>query len=213
MINLFPKDEIFYNLFEKQAEKLKEAIELLEEILHCPENLENLSSKMKKLEEEADSLGHEIISHLEKSFITPLEGEDIDILREKLDDIMDYIEKVANRLYIYQIKAPFPKEIFEYSKILKESIEEINQGIREIRNVSKFQKNLSIRCQNLNELEDKGDIINRTALKNLMNTSLLTPDKVLEIIKLKEIYEYLENAIDCCEDVGNIFETILIKNR
>jgi uncharacterized protein Yka (UPF0111/DUF47 family) len=112
MINLFPKDEIFYNLFEKQAEKLKEAIELFEEILHCPENLGNLSSKMKKLEEEANSLGHEIISHLEKSFITPLEGEDIDILREKLDDIMDYIEKVANRLYIYQIKAPFPKEIF-----------------------------------------------------------------------------------------------------
>jgi uncharacterized protein Yka (UPF0111/DUF47 family) len=63
MINLFPKDEIFYNLFEKQAEKLKEAIELLEEILRCPENLENLSSKMKKLEEETDSLGQEIISH------------------------------------------------------------------------------------------------------------------------------------------------------
>jgi uncharacterized protein Yka (UPF0111/DUF47 family) len=62
-------------------------------------------------------------------------------------------------------------------------------------------------------LEDKGDIINRTALKNLMNASSLTPDKVLEIIKLKEIYEYLENAVDCCEDVGNIFETILIKNR
>jgi len=212
-INLFPKDEIFYNLFEKQAEKLIEAAKLLDEILKNPQNLEELSLKMKKLEVEADSLGHNVVDHLRKSFITPLEGEDIDLLRQRLDDIMDSIEKATNRMVLYQIPKPFPKEIEEYIKIIKEAIEEINKGIKEIRNVRKYQENLHQLCQRLNYLEDEGDVINRTALRNLMNVAQTNPDKNLEIIKLKEIYETFENAIDRCEDVGNIFESILIKNR
>ena len=213
MINLFPKDEIFYTVFEKQAEKLSGAGKLLDEILLEPQNLEELSKRMKKLETEADSLGHEIIFHLEKSFITPLEGEDIDLLRMKLDDVMDQIEKAVNRIVIYKIQKPFPKEIEDYIRILKESIAEINKGVKEIRNVGKYQKELHWRCEKLNELEDKGDLVNRTALRNLMTVSHPSPERNLEIMKLKEVYEHLENAIDCCEDVGNIFESILIKNR
>jgi len=213
MINLFPKDEIFYTLFEKQAEKLSEAIKLLDEILEKPQKLEELSLKMKNLETEADSLGHNVVDHLRKSFITPLEGEDIDLLRQKLNDIMDFIERGVNRMVIYQISKSFPKEISQYVEILKEAILEINRGVKEIRDVGKYQKNLHQLCQKLNELEDKGDIINRTALKNLMNFPQTNPEKNLEIIKLKEIFETFENAVDCCEDVGNIFESILIKNR
>ena len=213
MINLFPKDEIFYTLFEKQTEKLSEAGRLLDEILANPQNLEELAIKMKKLEVEADSLGHDVVDNLRKSFITPLEGEDIDILRQRLDDIMDSIEKAINRMVLYQVPKPFPKEISEYIKIIKEAIEEIDSGVREIRNVRKYQGSLHYRCQRLNELEDLGDVINRTALKNLINIPQTNPEKNLEIIKLKEIYETFENAIDYCEDVGNIFESILIKNR
>jgi len=213
MINLFPKDEIFYTLFEKQAEKLSEAANLLDEILKNPQNLEELALKMQKLETEADSLGHNVVDHLRKSFITPLEGEDIDLLRQRLDDIMDFIERAVNRMVIYRIPRPFPKEIEDYIKIIKEAIREINKGIKEIRNVRKYQENLHQLCQRLNYLENEGDIVNRTALKNLMNISQTNPDKNLEIIKLKEIYETFEDAIDRCEDVGNIFESILIKNR
>lgn len=213
MINLFPKDEIFYVLFEKQVEKLSEAAGILDKILKNSEELGLLSVKMKKIEEEADSLGHSVVDRLRKSFITPLEGEDIDILRQRLDDIMDYIERAVNRLVIYQIPQPFPKEISQYIKILKEAIEEINRGVKEIRNVGKHQEILHSRCQKLNELENMGDEINRTALRNLLNVPQSNPQKNLEIIKLKEIYETFENAIDYCEDVGNIFESILIKNR
>lgn len=212
-MRLFPKDEVFYALFEKQAEKLTEAAKLLNEILRNPQSLEEASLKMKKIEEEADSLGHSVVDHLRKSFITPLDGEDIDILRQKLDDIMDFIERAVNRMVIYQIPKPFPKEISEYIEILKEAIFEIEKGVKEIRNVRKYQENLHQLCQRLNYLEDEGDVINRTALRNLMNIAQTNPDKNLEIIKLKEIYETFENAIDRCEDVGNIFESILIKNR
>jgi len=212
-MRLFPKDEVFYALFEKQAEKLTEAAKLLNEILRNPQSLEEASLKMKKIEEEADSLGHSVVDHLRKSFITPLDGEDIDILRQKLDDIMDFIERAVNRMVIYQIPKPFPKEISEYIEILKEAIFEIEKGVKEIRNVRKYQENLHQFCQTLNELENKGDEINRSALKNLMGRSPASPEESLKIMKLKEIYETFESAIDSCEDVGNIFESILIKNR
>jgi len=212
-MRLFPKDEVFYALFEKQAEKLTEAAKLLNEILRNPQSLEEASLKMKKIEEEADSLGHSVVDHLRKSFITPLDGEDIDILRQKLDDIMDFIERAVNRMVIYQIPKPFPKEISEYIEILKEAIFEIEKGVKEIRNVRKYQENLHQLCQTLNELENKGDEINRSALKNLMGRSPASPEESLKIMKLKEIYETFESAIDSCEDVGNIFESILIKNR
>ncbi len=213
MINLFPKDEIFYILFEKQAEKLTEAVQLLDEILANPLNLEMVALKMKKLEEEADDLGHNIIDNLRKTFITPIEGEDIDLLRQHLDSIMDRIERAVNRMVIYEIQMPFPKEIKEYIGVIKEAISEIEKGVKEIRNVNKFQKELHFRCQKLNELENKGDEINRTALRNLMKPVQISPERNLEIMKLEEIYETLESTIDFCEDVGNIFESILIKNR
>jgi len=213
MINLFPKDEIFYNLFEKQAEKLIEAARLLDEILANPQNLEMTALKMKELEEEADELGHSIIDNLRKTFITPIEGEDIDLLRQHLDSIMDRIERAVNRMVIYKIQIPLPKEIKEYIEVIKEAIGEIEKGVKEIRNVNRFQKELHFRCQRLNELENVGDEINRTALRNLMNPSQINPERNLEIMKLEEIYETLESTIDFCEDVGNIFESILIKNR
>ena len=85
--------------------------------------------------------------------------------------------------------------------------------MQEIKNVKKFQESLHKRCFRLNELENAGDEINRRALSGLMATHNVSCDKLIEIIKLKEIYETLENAIDCCENVGNMFESILIKNQ
>jgi len=212
-MNFFPKDEIFYTLFEKQAEKLMEVSVLLDEILANPQNLEEISRKVKKLEVEADDLGHDVVDNLRKSFITPLEGDDIDLLRQKLDDIMDCIEKSVNRMVIYRVAIPLPEYIEKYIKIIKAAIIEIDKGVKKIRNVRKYQNDLHSLCQNLNKLEDEGDIINRSALKSLFSEPQKSLQDNLEIIKLKEIYETLENAIDFCEDVGNIFESILIKNR
>jgi len=97
-----------------------------------------LSFKMKKIEEEADDIGYSIIDNLRKSFITPFEREDIDILRQRLDDIMDLTEGAVNRMTIYKISTPFPKEISDYIKIIKKSIKKINKGvIKEIRNARK----------------------------------------------------------------------------
>ncbi len=212
-MRLFPKDGIFYDLFEKQVEKLNKAVQLLKELDKKNKSLDNVAKQMEKLESEADDIGHSVVEHLITSFITPIEGDDIDILRQELDNIMDDIEKAVNRIVIYKLSRPLPKEIKEYVEIIERAISEIDKGVREIRDVRKFQDNLHYRCQKLNKLENEGDEINRRALKDLMDIKKITPKKNLKIIKLKEIYETLERAIDCCENVGNIFESILIKNR
>ena len=129
MFSLFPKDGRFYELFEKQAELLSQASDLLNRIIADPRQLEDLSIKLKKLEKEADNIGQKVMDTLRRNFITPLEGEDIDLLRQNLDNIMDKIERVANRLVIYRIGAPFPSEMREYAKVIHSAIQEIGGGI------------------------------------------------------------------------------------
>lgn len=213
MFSLFPKDGIFYQLFEKQSEKLNEAGLLLKQILDDPQKLETVSVRFKELEKEADDLGHEVMDNLRRNFITPLEGEDIDLLRQNMDNIIDHLEKAVNRMVIYKIPQPFVQAINDYSEVIQAAIKEIYFGIKEIKNVRKYHNQLHERCKKLNDLENAGDEINRTALNTLMNVPQVSCEKVIEIIKLKEIFETLENAIDCCEDVGNMFETIMIKNQ
>lgn len=213
MFSLFPKDGIFYDLFEKQTEKLNEAAGLLKKITDDPSELEKIWQRLKELEMESDNVGHEVMDHLRKNFITPLEGEDIDLLRQNLDDIMDFVERAVNRVVIYKIRQPLPKEISEYIGIICAAVAEINEGMKEIKNIKKFHQSLHGRCEKLNNLENEGDEINRRALGGLMGMQDITCDKLMEVIKLKEIYETLENAIDCCENVGNMFESLLIKNQ
>ena len=213
MLNFFPKDGIFYQLFEKQSDKLSDASDLLKQAIANPGNLDSIAAKLKDLEKDADNIGHELMENLRKNFITPLEGEDIDLLRQNLDDAIDFIERAVNRMVIYKIQQPFPKEIGDYSEVIDSAAKEIYDGIREIRNVKKYNESLHKRCYRLNQLENVGDEINRRALGGLMSTPQVSCDKLIEIIKFKEIYETLENAIDSCENVGNMFESILIKNQ
>ena len=213
MLNFFPKDGIFYQLFEKQSDKLSDASDLLKQAIANPGNLDSIAAKLKDLEKDADNIGHELMENLRKNFITPLEGEDIDLLRQNLDDAIDFIERAVNRMVIYKIQQPFPKEIGDYSEVIDSAAKEIYDGIREIRNVKKYNESLHKRCYRLNQLENVGDEINRRALGGLMSVSQVSCDKLIEIIKFKEIYETLENAIDSCENVGNMFESILIKNQ
>lgn len=210
---MFPKDGVYYDLFEKQAHILCEASGLLKKMMNEPQKTEEISLTLKEMEKEADNVGHEVMEHLKRNFITPLEGEDIDLLRQNLDDIIDLIERVANRIVIYNISRPFTEETAEYIEIIHQASKEICAGIKEIKNIKKNRESLHERCKKINDLENIGDEINRKALNKLMN--IANPDcvKLVETIKLKEIYEALENAIDSCENIGNLFESLLIKNQ
>ncbi len=213
MFNFFPKDGIFYQLFEKQAGMLGESAVLLKQALDVDSDIDVISLRLKELETQADNVGHDVMDNLRKNFITPMEGEDIDLLRQCLDDTIDYIERSVNRLVIYKIDRPYTEEIKDYVHVICEAAVEIKEGVAEIKNVKKYHENLHRRCEKLNNLENAGDEINRRALSKLMNAPAIDCQNLIEIIKLKEIYETLENAIDCCENVGNMFESIMIKNQ
>ena len=213
MFSFFPKDGVFYRLFEKQAGLLSESAGLLKQVLDPGCDIDVISLKLKELETQADNIGHDVMDTLRKNFITPLEGEDIDLLRQNLDDTIDYIERSVNRLVIYRIKRPYTEEIKDYINVICEAVAEIKEGVNEIKNVKKNHENLHRRCEKLNNLENAGDEVNRRALAKLINKPDVDCQKLVEIIKLKEIYETLENAIDCCENVGNMFESIMIKNQ
>ncbi len=213
MFSFFPKDGVFYRLFEKQAGILGESADLLKQVLNAASDIDVISLRLKELEVQADSVGHEVMDNLRKNFITPLEGEDIDLLRQYLDDIIDYIERSVNRLVIYKIRRPYTEEIKDYINVICEAAVEIKEGVGEIKSVKKYHESLHRRCEKLNNLENAGDEVNRRALGGLMNVANPDGARLVEIIKLKEIYETLENAIDCCENVGNMFESIMIKNQ
>ncbi len=212
---LFPKEKNFFNLFEAQAEKLVAAENLLQKLISQPEDIEAIAKEMKIIEHEADQIGHRAAESLHKAFITPIEREDINLLRQNLDDVMDGIERATNRLAIYNINLDqnFLNKLTPYFEIICKAIEEIQKGIYEIKNFKKFSKDILSRCEKINSLENEGDELNRKTLKNLMNPSgPLTPERALDIVKEKEIFETLEDVIDCCEDVANVLEGILIKN-
>lgn len=210
-MNLLPKADKFFDLFEDQTDKLNHASRLLKQLKDNPQSIEEISFKMRELEREADNIGYQIIDGLHRSFITPIDRSDIDILRQNLDDIMDGIEKAINRMFIYNI--PFsPDPIGKYFMIIEEEISEIEQGVKDVRNLRKFAKDLGECCYRINILEDNGDTVNRKALEVLMHPKEMSFEKTLDIIKRKEVYDILEGVIDHCEDVGNVLESILIKN-
>ncbi len=206
-----PRNDKFFDLFEAQTEKLKQASVLLQELGIHPDQIGNISSRLSQLEKEADNVGYQIIDGLHRSFITPIDRSDIDLLRQNLDDIMDGIEKAINRIFIYNIIFN-SDSIGKYLQIVEEEISEIDQGVKEIKNLGKFSKDLIKHCHRINILEDKGDVVNRSALKTLLNPKDISCSGLLEIVKKKEVYDILEGVIDRCEDVGNVLESILIKN-
>ncbi len=135
---LFPKEKKFYGFFEHQVHYLDKASILFKRMLSEPEKIEEIAKEMKSLEHEADCIGHETIRVLHKSFITPIERDDINLLRQNLDDIMDGIEMATNRILIYNIAVQglFADKISHYLKIICEAISEIKKGVEGIRNLN-----------------------------------------------------------------------------
>jgi len=123
---------------KNKAEKINEATRLLSVAVKDPQKIKDIAAKLKVLEQNADEIGHELIENLRRNFITPLDGEDIDLLRQNLDDIIDYIERAVNRISIYHIAPPFPEEMENYVRIIIAAAREIKDGVREIKNVKKF---------------------------------------------------------------------------
>lgn len=204
---IFPKDDTFFNLFVKSAGKVCEAAILLKEIISEPsDNLHEKVKKMKTIEEEGDENTHAILSQLNKSFITPLDREDIYQIAKEIDEILDYIEDTAHSILIFGIKNP-RKEAGTIADLIISASREI-QSMAEALKDTKNTKQLYKKIVEINRIENDGDTIFREAVTKLFAEET----KPVEIIKWKEIFEFLENTLDSCEDLANTIEGVVMKH-
>ena len=205
-MRLIPREGKFFDYFEELAEKIEEGGILFLEMVESYEYSEPKTAKLKEIEHEADIITHRTYEKMHKTFLTPLDREDIYDLVNKMDSILDMIEASAARMHLYKVKKP-AREIVAQAKILNEAIRKIKKivhGLRDMKNA----KMILEACVEINTLENEGDYILRTAMASLFEHE----KDVFELIKWKEIFERIEEAMDVCEDVSNVVEGIVLKN-
>ncbi len=202
---LIPKEESFFDLFEKQAGVLVAAAERLVEATERFETVAENAKRLERLEHDADQLTHELIERLNRTFITPLDREDIHQLACALDDVLDLMEAVTERFILFKVRHIMPpaKEI---AKVIQQQVQQIHQIMPKLRHLRHEQ--IMAHCIEINRLENVGDRLLRDALAVLFDGH---PDPI-EVIKWRELYELLETATDKCEDVANTIEGIVLKN-
>ncbi len=200
-----PKDFDFFTLFEKQAEYAVEAATYLKELVAKGTLEESSLKKMHGIEHQGDEVAHAIIDQLNKTFITPFEREDIHALTKQLDDVIDMIYTIANRLRIYNITKS-NKNLLEFASVIEESVRCIASAIKGLRH-AKNTKPVSESCIEINRLENVGDLMRDKAVEELFKTE---KDPLL-VIKLKDIYQDAETVLDICEDVAHVIGSILVK--
>ncbi len=205
MWRLIPREVQFFELFEKSAQLLLEAGKVLKEAMADFKDLPANAHRLERLEHDADQVTHEIMARLNKTFITPLDREDIHSLATALDDVMDFIEGVTEHLILYKIKE-IPPKFQALAQVVAKQIEGINQMIPRLRNLK--HADILQHCIEVNRLENEGDRILREAVAELFEEG----GDPLEVMKWRDLYSMLETATDKCEDVAVAIEGIFLKN-
>lgn len=204
--NLIPKNVKFFEMFSQSAKILEAAAKVLSEMMAGgPEGIKQGAARLERLEHDADVLTHEILIALDKSFITPIDREDIHQLTVALDDCMDYMEAVTERMILYGLTEITPpmKGLVD---VLVKQVDELNKVIPVISHL-KYEKIIP-HCIEINRLENLGDRIAREAVAELFKGDR----NPLDVMKWRDIYDNLETATDMCEHVAGIIEGIVLKH-
>ncbi|MDP2797023.1 MAG: DUF47 family protein [Methanoregula sp.] len=202
---LIPKDKIFFELFEKQAEVIKEAAWLLVALTEDFTDVKHKRHAIELLEHKGDQITHDIYQQLNSTFITPIDPEEISKLASSLDEVLDYIDGATEKMYYYNIEST-DSHMIELAKLIYMSSVEIECAVKAIRSI-KDPRYIEERCIEVNRLENLADDVLAHAVTDLFKTT-----DAITIIKLKDIYEHLEIATDNCEDVANVLSDIAIRH-
>lgn len=204
MFRLIPREEKFFEFFEKAATNILEGAKVLVQMTDEPgSDFQERWKRLEDLEHVGDKITHQIIRKLNRTFITPIDREDIHSLAVALDDVMDLIEASAARMSLYKIKQP-TEEARKLAQVILKSAEEIVKAVANLERMDDVMEH----CIEINRLENMADDISREAIAGLFDKG----HDPMDVIKWKEIYETMETATDRCEDVANIVETIALKS-
>jgi predicted phosphate transport protein (TIGR00153 family) len=202
---LIPQDKHFFSMLENEAQNVLDGSKLFLEMLNNYENIEQKQQRIKDVEHQGDDFVHEIFEELNKTFITPIDHEDISGLASAFDDVLDYIDGTAARFVLYEIKKP-EENMIKIAEVIVKQANELNLAICGLRNI-KNPEEIEKRCIEVNRLENVADDIYKKSV-----AALFKQKDAIEIMKLKEIYERLEFATDKCEDAANVISDIVVKN-
>ena len=202
---LIPQDKIFFDMFEQQAGIVKEAAAKLVILTEDFTNVKEKRQGIEQLEHQGDQVTHNIYEQLNRTFITPLDPEEISRLASTLDEVLDYIDGATEKMYFYGIETT-DVHMIELAKLIHMQTAELESAIKGIRSI-KNPKYIEERCIEVNRLENLADDVLAHAVTDLFRTQ-----HAITIIKLKDIYEHLETATDYCEDVANVLSDIAIRH-
>ena len=205
-ISLMPREDSFFNFFEEGAQNAVTTAQKLKELIDTWENVPGKVAEIDELEHVGDTITHQVMRQLNKTFITPFDREDIALLAHSLDDITDFIQAAADAMLIYKVAKP-SEAARNLAVTIVQAAEEVATAMPELRTRGGL-KHLVTHCVEINRLENVADGIYRAAVGELFdNTS-----NIADIIKWREIYEHMETATDRCEDVANVLEGVALKN-
>jgi uncharacterized protein len=203
MIRLIPKDTSFFEMFAAMSNNLIDAARALVDLFADYHNVEAKIEDIRRMEHLGDEMTHSIMRKLNQTFITPFDREDIHTLASSLDDVVDFINAACARIVMYRITDP-PAEAGQLARLILAQCEELEKA------VSHLQKSDDVlrHCVEINRLENEADQVSRVAIARLFDHET----NPINLIKIKELLEFLETATDKAEDVADVLETVVLKN-
>ena len=202
-MKFFAKDETFFDYFRQLAVHIGRSAELLHELFQDPKHAFRIAADIKKVEHDGDAIVHIINQRIDTSFVTPLDREDIHLLAKRLDNVIDLINGAARRVVMFRVTESRAGGA-EMAAILVRASQEILQSVGDVtKRVAMLEHGRSMKA-----LEQEGDALYAECVGGLFANDL----PAIEVIKWKEIFDALEHAIDECEDVSNVLESIALKN-
>lgn len=205
-ISFMPKEVKFFDYLNLQAENIVKAADCFRDSVKKDCFDEETVKKIKNYEHEGDTLSHEIVDMLNRTFITPIDREDIYALANTLDDILDMINSMANRIRLYKLSTD-NEHLNLFADTIDQSAQALANAVKHMHDTKRARRVLDY-CIEVNRLENMGDQIREKAISNLFETE---KDPIM-VIKWKEIYEVAEGTLDTCEHVAKVIESILVKH-
>lgn len=200
---LVPRERRFYDLFDQHAANILGAAEVLAELFADFHDIPERQRRIKEYEHQGDEVTHEIVRTLNRTFVTPFDREDIYALSSGLDDVLDFIDEVANTISLYGIDH-VPDAARPMADLLLCAVREVQSAVGKLES----GRGLEPHWIEIHGLENRGDTQSRQAIAELFRGGM----DAIEVVKLKDLYTLLESALDRCEDVANVLESISIKN-
>lgn len=201
---IIPQDRAFFDLLDRESASVLVGAERLEDAVKSFDRMEERRKEFKEIEHACDEIVHDIYEKVNRSFITPIDQGDLTRLASAYDDVQDTMYAVINRLVLFELKGP-TQPMIEFTGIVRASVEQLHTAFRSLRGLNRGA--IDRACIEVDRLENEADV-----LLNESVASLFKSQDVVNILKHKEIYEYLEITTDRCEDVSLIIRDVMIKH-